>query len=331
MSLKERYRIKEFRRVEHKFLDCEKVLIISELDHSGAPVELLFFNAYENINLILEHCMDQKRRWWEFPSKLSRDNLPLIGAQLNSCRFESFKQASQPILELIDQKKLVLFRVDTFYQPNRPNYLVEHRQGHMIAIKDYEAKDLKTEFLVLDDLDIKDLSKLFLGSEVVEQMYNHSLFNEIYYLDYDGSFDIQLNHILALFKAELGKIESCPNAIHHIKRFIGDDNKSFSNSNEKFLYLSDAFKLLSGSRELFSQFLSHISFNETIAKEVQECAELAEIIYLSFIKSSISGSLSPTILDGCAAYFEREDKLIESLKSEYVKNNARYIDYQAIP
>lgn len=329
MSLNIRYRNREFKRYEHKFLDCEKVLVISHLDHCRAPVEWLFFLSYENTNEILDHCINQKRRWWEYPSKLTRNTLPLIGARLNSLRFATFKQAEGTIHELIDKRKLVLFRVDTFYQPNRPNYLVEHRQGHMVAIKDYEAKVLSTEFLMLDDLDIKDLSKLYVDREVVEQMYNHSLFNEIFYLDYDENFEIDKDNIMTLFEVERRKIKSDPNAIPRIERFMKEDRKSLDNSTENFLYLSDAFKLLSGSRELFSRFLKHISFNETMVSEVQKCAELAEIIYLSFIRSSLTGRLSRSLLDVCTEYFDREEAIVKAiLSSGYAERDGHPCCYQ---
>lgn len=325
MDLEAKYENRVFDRYEHKFLDCAMVLIVSHLAERGAPVEWLFSDAMEEAGRVLDHCLRRNRRWWEFRGNLSRDSLPMIGAQVRARKYQDYRSARTAILQLLDEGKLVLVRVDTYYQPNRPNYRIEHRQGHTVALRDYDMLNGIARFLLLDDLDMRALSKVFVDEAVLEQMMDHSEYDELYVLEEGaiGGDAVDANAMRERYHDALSRWRPNP---RHVEMLIAYTEGPWGTSldakqkKQRYQQASDAFKLLSGSRELFAAFRRRLadcvpggalasarpSAAEHAVEALLASADMAERLYLAYLKASLTGQASRTLPDECRRWFELE-------------------------
>jgi hypothetical protein len=321
MDLEARYEDRIFDRYEHKFLDCGMVLVVSHLAARGAPIEWLFCDAMEEADRILDHCLRRNRRWWEFQGNLSRDSLPLIGAHVRTEKYEHYRLARPAILELLDEGKLVLVRVDTYYQPNRPNYRTEHRQGHTVALRDYDMQDGSARFLLLDDLDMRALSKVFVDEEVLEQMMDHSEYNELYVLEEGstGKDAIDADTIRMRYRAVLSRLRPNPRLVEMIMAYTEGNTGTSLDAKQRYQQASDAFKLLSGSRQLYASFRRRLARSglggdpaaaEPAVDALLASADAAERLYLAYLKASLTGQASRTLPDECRHWFELEQAAI---------------------
>ncbi|MFD2116637.1 BtrH N-terminal domain-containing protein [Paenibacillus yanchengensis] len=293
---------------------CSKQHIVNYLNHLGYPIELLFYNTLENTRDIYDIIIKQKKNRFRYPTNcLQREDFSLIGVNHNCISFESFKKVENVICELVQSGKFVLLWGDEFFLPYRESYLKMHTP-HSFLLCEYNSK---TESYLVHDL--PDFYK-YINSHTIRQACDHVDVNLKYliYFDNGETNKPNINLIMEHYQLFIQKYQDDYYLFDNISDILNNKcDQNFSDNDEIFDLLDNAFSILNGSRLLFSKFLNSIQYEQDIVKKVLDSSALAGLIKNILQKNRLTGTMSvKSIQEKCTLLKEIEMEVIYNLKKK---------------
>lgn len=122
-------------RVDTKYFNCWKSLIISYLKSQSAPVELLFFNSFERTSEIYSQIiLNRKPRWDYVSASCSNEHLKLLNTKLTHYPYNCFQEARETIINRLLSGKPIFITCDMFYLPHKSNHYHQNYVRHLILV-----------------------------------------------------------------------------------------------------------------------------------------------------------------------------------------------------
>lgn len=309
-------------RYESKYFNCKRTKILSYLKFKGLPVELLFYNSYENINNLYNQFVVENKESWLFKSEcFSRDKLNLLGVNIVDKQFYNFFEAEQYIIELNQQGKFTLLSGDLYYLDYKQNHYKKENLLHYFVYLGTLYKNEKKYYHLLDD----NSSAMgdFTLREIDEQKLKDSFDNSnkiVSYIELEEKASYAINKINVMHKFN-SWLENfyCDFKIYDILPKV-IENSTIDDVDSNIVKITRFFTKVTGSRALFSKFLDYIGNNSAISRNFQDCSNQAEIITNLLVKFNISKRINmDRVVDKCSFLRETEENSINILKAKYLK------------
>lgn len=262
-----------FKKIDssENFLNCRKNQIFSYLESNDFPVELLYYNSYENTNKIVNHFMEQKKIRFNYNSNVLNGNdlKEIPGFNFKTEFYETTEQAIFRIKDLLHKKIVIFIVCDCFYLPHRLDHFNKTHKFHSIFIaENLQCDDSNNyKFKIIDDE--FDIVRNTFGKKYKEYYYEESIIKNlllstgIIQLDYfENSYSPNIELEKDLFSKKFNE---------YILNFSDDYNiyeKMKEIKNNQSYDWEDLLRLLYGSRYFFKEFLVYYDSLEKINSEI---------------------------------------------------------------
>lgn len=313
--------INNSRPYHYEYFNCTKHETAMFLMFRKLPIELLFYNAFENTRVIFHQMVNKKNKVHIKTQAMSFEDLHLIGVNYLEKRYKSFDQVEQFILEYVDSNNIILLRIDPFFLPH---YKKLHENNwrwlHFIIVDGYNYSDDNESISIVDDyMDnvfihrqydkkyIKDAvvcqDEYYLGYFKISPILNkQNLINEIKvkYQDWLTNFQDDFSFYELICNILLGKEE------------VG----TFKDAEEMHLVLDETLMVISASRCLFADFLEFFQYKSETIHLLLDCYKEGQIIRNVIKKYKITGKINIESLENrCLKLKKMENDVIFSLKN----------------
>lgn len=274
------------------YLHCRKKQIVSYLYTRGVPVELLFYNTYENTSQIEHGFMEQNELTYTYNTQTVNSNdLALIGVNERVEIFEKLVHAEPLTRNLINENKMIFIQPNDYYIPFRKNYQTRHG-FHSLMVWGYDyTNEVKKIFLLdLDDTDY------FCGE--IDSIELHKAFNDapiekravVYFeivdnMNVNDTRKIISDKFIEYFKDFCDDFSFYDNIHLYVKNHMDQPEE-----NEILPSLSHALFMLSGSRFLLSKFIESIINDKLLSIHLLTLSNEIIILRNIIIKAYYSGN-----------------------------------------
>ncbi|MFF2154440.1 hypothetical protein ACFVVQ_03920 [Paenibacillus chitinolyticus] len=294
------------------YLKCSKMQLISYLSHIEVPVELLFYNALESSDEIFHNIVIECKSRYQYRSKILNDeDLAALGIKLHYENVDKLVDAEEIIIKMLDKFKAVFLPLDQFYFPHRLFYNKEHI-FHSFIITNHITQGNENFFFLTDfDPNFSDYVK----NSLVMQALTHLRF-PVQFVSYEfKSEEISKNEIYRKYSETFDKHKDSYELYSWIISVLENDMKE-----ETLKSIDHSLAILSGSRFLFSKYISLLKGHENLAHQLIKISKDAEVIKNLILKYRITNLLKKQkIIELVQQLQYSEQKLLVNLKSTLIK------------
>lgn len=276
------------------YLDCSKSQYVSYLKHKGFPVEALYYSCLDTSDEIYEQIINQKKSRWIYDELgFQHEDWTLIGVRKRNVYAESLDSLRHGINRLTEEGKVVFVSVEVFHVPHRHLTYQKEKSPHSLMINGIAPDG---EIYILDET-APVFSHFKYPLSLLEQCYQEGTgFRYITFFEEMEKCpikDIQ-QEANRLFNRHLDRFDDTHILHKYLLQFlVTQGDIDFINTLKQ---LSAAYTLQSGSREMFSKFLTFINMDKAVVEKAITSSEMANQIRNSLNKAILRGKLKSEML-----------------------------------
>jgi hypothetical protein len=309
------------------YYNCRSSQYLTILLERKQLTPTLFYNAYENTQMIYELLFVTKSDRWSYRNPKIYHALTSHHMAVKRIVFHD-PQALEAFLEqrFNQQEESVLVYANNEYLPHRQfgKDYTEHHSIHSVMIKNYRRTDGKLEFLIYDNS--PPHFDYMTADTVMEYIFRDrpDWANYIEYLDYaDGDREgwltrLNQEEIMQEYYRFIRNQQDEFAFYDHVQSMVSGETvySHFDNRKELFNYLSQAFSMIAGSRYLFLLFLDFIDYPPLIRAHLRRIFDMAMTLKNRFTKAIFSGKCDQEFVrENCNELKKIETQTLQALKA----------------
>lgn len=308
-------------RVDARYLNCWKSLVVSYLKAKGYPVEWLFYNSYEPTDEMYRQLIVQQKPKWDFASAAcSEEDLKQLGVSITHKRYGCFREAEEEVRMHIQSGHPLFVTCDMFELQHKTNHYQQHHVRHLVLVTGYTDTASGGSYRILDD-----------NSSGLGDYYPHDCREEDLARAFDRSdriiTDLELQPVdvrgghpfAAAFRQNLDAYEVATLFYSYAQSLIERGGEACHGP--ELHRLISALTIVAGSRAVFLKFLESTSSFPSAQATVAECALQAERLGNALMKASINKRLDVAGLrEKCALIRSLDEEALQKMRNyDHVK------------
>lgn len=306
------------------WLGCDSAHILSFYKFKGFPIELIFYNALENVQNIFEYFLHNISKLDEIDhTRIRREykpdflaNISMLGLTISINHSTHFDEVEDMIIKTLKEGDIVLLTAQTFFLEHHiQHFKIKYGAGrHYIVLTAYD--DYLNEYTIYDEnKNLKDYTPYRLSKSIISDAYSESSHTIIFVNNENKIDDDELENVVkSYFGSWISRVSEANCSYECIVHFLlHKDRTVFSN---EILILTNTFALIRGLRSLFLDFLIKIGCPQHIHQKLSSiigCLEILENMTLRsyYGKTEID---SKKVIQNCNLLSNEESQLYTELK-----------------
>lgn len=309
------------KRHHYEYFNCIRHETAMILMSREVPIDLLFYNAFENTGVVFQQMVKIKNRTKIKTKAMSFEDFHLIGVNYREKTYKSFDQVEKFILEYVDSNNTILLRINPFFLPH---YKELHENNwnnwvHYIIVDGHNYSDGNESISIIDD---------YMDNVYIHRQYDKKYIKDAVecYDDYHlGYFEISpilnkqrlINEVKAKYQDWLKKFQDDFSFYESICNILlgREEVGTFKDEEEMFKVLDETLMVISASRCLFADFLKFIHYKSETIHQLLDCYQKGRVIRNVIKKYKITGKIDITSLENrCLNLKGMENDVISSLR-----------------
>jgi hypothetical protein len=290
---------------EEQYLNCFQYQYISYLREKGAPVEWMYYAAFEDTRLVYKEIVLNQKDRFLYPNQIDLANLEgLFGCERRQIFGLRLAALTPRITELLRDDHTLFIAVDEFGIPHSRHYGKQHNI-HSLMIVGCEMRGGKLHYLVRDNVGHQFIEKWY-PADTVAAAYDQAAAksdNAVSYLEFKTLPTSLVSPPAWLFQSTQRRFDQLADTFLLYKaamRVFGGMTNSARISKEMTAF-GHAFGIICGSRYAFGSYLSSVGCSDQALLDwLEEAHRLAHQVKLALYAAVSRGRANgPSLSEKC--------------------------------
>ncbi|ACT08459.1 hypothetical protein Dd1591_3651 [Dickeya chrysanthemi Ech1591] len=269
---------------DRRFMNCAERHAIVFLKERRSEVDWLFYRALVSTDEIWAQIIQQKKPKYNFVSGcFSTQDFAALGIACHELRSDRYAAVKTDVDKLIHQQGFVLISGSVFYFDHCPEFRKKHLH-HLVVLCGVDEGGQRYD--MVDDNMASVMCRYQYNTRQVADFYENNGDRLVRYFTLD-SFDVvqSRDYFKSAFSVYLKNFQDSQRFFTDIIPFL---ENAFETMDNKLHLLHDSFSVLSGSRHLFSHYLSSLQYKSDWVNDARELGKAAFVLKSLMVKAGIT-------------------------------------------